>query len=191
MLIGHAVGVEVRHLVAAQDVAAAQLDGIHVHLPRRDVEKYFAGEGFVLPRTAVGGQARGVGEHRLVVEAGLRHPVRAGEEHADRRGGEHRVRRRVRPDVLDEVDVGGEDAAVLIERHPDIAVDVAGLTGRHQVLAPVLDPLQRARHLAGSQHDAHVFAHRHDLLAESTPGVAHDDPDVLRGDTEQPRTERT
>ncbi len=56
VLIGHAVGVEVRHLVATQNVSAAQFDGVHVHLSRRDVEKYFAGEGFVLPWTAVGGQ---------------------------------------------------------------------------------------------------------------------------------------
>ena len=69
-------------------------------------------------------------------------------------------------DVLDEVDVGGQDLAVVVERHPHLAVDVAGLPGRHQVLAPVLDPLQRRGHLAGGQQDAHVLAHRHDLLAE-------------------------
>ena len=56
VVVGHAVGVEVRHLVAAQDIAAAQLDGIHVHLACGDVEKDFAREGFVLPRTAVGGR---------------------------------------------------------------------------------------------------------------------------------------
>ena len=77
MVVRHAVGVEVRHLVAAQDVAAAQLDGIDVDLARRDVEKYFPREGFVLPGSAVGGEPGGVREHRLVVEAGLRHAVRA------------------------------------------------------------------------------------------------------------------
>ncbi len=190
VLIGHAVGVDVGHLVAAKDVAAAQLDGVHVHLPRGDVEKYFAREGFVLPRAAIGGKARRVGEHRLVVEARLRNPVGAREEHSDRRRGQHRVRRRIGADILNVVDVGGEDVALFVERHPDVAVDVAGLPGRHQVLPPVLDPFQGTGHLAGGQHDAHVFAHRDDLLAEATAGVAHDDPDVLRRDPEQSRAER-
>ena len=190
VVVRHAVGVDVRHLVAAQDVAAAQLDGIDADLARCDVEKDFAREGFVLPGAAVGGEPGGVREHRLVVEAGLRDAVRAGEEHADRGGGQHRVRRRIRADVLDEVDVGGEDVAVLVERHPGVAVDVSRLPGGHQVFAPVLDPLQRRGHLTGGQHDAHVFAHRHDLLAEAAAGVAHDDPDTLCGNAEQARAER-
>ena len=89
-----------------------------------------------------------------------------------------RIRRRIRADVLDEVDVDGEDVAVLVERHSHLAVDVSGLPGRHQVLAPVLDPLQRRGDLAGGQHDAHVLAHRDDLLAEPAAGVAHDDPNM-------------
>ena len=190
VVVGHAVGVEVRHLVAAQDVAAAQLDGVHVHLARGDVEKDFTREGFVLPRTAVGRKARGVREHGLVVEARLGNAVRAREEHADRGGGQHRVWRRISPDVLYEVDVGGEDVALVVERHPGLAVDMARLTRRHQVLATVLDPLQRERHLARGQQDAHVFAHRDDLLAESAAGVAHDDPHALRRDAQQSRGER-
>ena len=62
--------------------------------------------------------------------------------------------------------------------------------GRHQVLAPVLDPLQRGRHLARGEQDAHVLAHRDDLLAERAAGVAHDDPDALGGDAQQSGRER-
>ena len=62
---------------------------------------------------------------------------------------------------------------------PRLGVDVARLPGGHQVLAPVLDPLQRGRELACGQHDAHVFAQRDDLLAEAAAGVAHDDPNML------------
>ena len=87
VVVRHAVGVEVRHLVAAQHVAAAKIDGIHAHLARGDVEQDLAREGFVLPWTAIRRQTRGVREHRLVVEAGLGNPVRPGEEHADGRRG--------------------------------------------------------------------------------------------------------
>ena len=118
MVVGHAVGVEVRHLVAAQQVLAAQVDRVHVHLAGGDVQQHLARQGLVLPWSAIRGEARGVREHGLVVEAGLGHPVRAGEEHADGGGRQHRIRRRVRPDVVGEVDVDGEDVAVVIERHP-------------------------------------------------------------------------
>ena len=84
----------------------------------------------------------------------------------------------------------GEDVAVVVEGRADVAVDVAGLPGRHQVLAPVLDPLQRRGHLARGEHDAHVLAHRHDLLAESAAGVTHDDAHPLRGNAEQACAER-
>ena len=190
VVVRHAVRIEVRHLVAAQQVLATKIDRIHVHLARGDVEQDFAREGFVLPRPAIRRQARGIREHRLVVEAGLRNPVRAGEEHADGGGGQHRIRRRVRPDVVGEVDVDREDVAIVVEGHPGIAVDVPGLARRHQVLAPVLDPLQRRGHLARGQHDAHVFAHRDDLLAEPTAGVAHDDPHTLRRNAQQACAER-
>ena len=83
-----------------------------------------------------------------------RDPVRPGEEHAD---GERRAagrRGRVRTDVLHVVDarrrgyVPSSSNAIA-----DRAVLVAGLARRHEVLAPVLDPLDRRRHLAGGQHD--------------------------------------
>ena len=57
VVVRHAVGIDVRHLVAAQDVDATKFDGIHAHLPRGDVEQDLAREGFVLPWSAVGLQA--------------------------------------------------------------------------------------------------------------------------------------
>ena len=70
------------------------------------------------------------------------------------------------------------------------AVLVAGLARRHEVLAAVLDPLQRGRHLAGRQHQAHVLAERHDLLTEAAARVAHDHPDAVLRQPEQPGAER-
>ena len=66
---------------------------------------------------------------------------------------------------------------------------MARLAGAHQVLAPVLDPLHRRGHLQCGEHDAHLVAHDHDLLAEATAGVAHDDADPVLRDSEQPRRE--
>ena len=48
--------------------------------------------------------------------------------------------------------------AVVVERHAHVPVLVAGLPGGEQVLAPVLDPLQRRAELRRGEHDAHVLA---------------------------------
>ena len=69
------------------------------------------------------------------------------------------------------------------------AVLVARPARRHQVLAPVLDPLHRDRQLRGGEHEAHLLALHEDLLAEATAGVAGDGPDPVLGDAEQPGAE--
>ena len=101
------------------------------------------------------------------------------------------MRNRVCADVLNEVDVDGDEVAVLVERHSHLTLDVSGLPGGHQVLAPVLDPLHRRGELAGGQHHAHVLAQRDDLLTEPAAGVAHDDPNTLCRQPQQASAERT
>ncbi len=66
---------------------------------------------------------------------------------------------------------------------------VAGLPGGEEVLAAVLHPLHRRAELRRRQHQAHLVALHHDLLAEATPGVAHHDADAVLGDAEQPGAE--
>ena len=93
--------------------------------------------------------------------------------------------RRVRTAIGDEVDVRGLDRAVGVERHRDAGVLVARLPGCEQVLAPVLDPLQRRADLGRREHQAHLVALHQHLLAEPAAGVAHDDADPVLGDSEQ------
>ena len=77
-----------------------------------------------------------------------------------------------------------------VERHGRGAVLLAGLARGEEVLAPVLDPLQRRTDLARREHDAHLVALHHDLLAEAATRVAHDDADAVLGEAEQPRAEQ-
>ena len=53
-----------------------------------------------------------------------------------------------------------------------VAVLVPRLPGGEQVLAPVLDPLQRRADLRRGEHHAHLVALDEDLLAEAAAGVA-------------------
>ena len=71
-----------------------------------------------------------------------------------------------------------------------VGVLVARLPGGEQVLAPVLDPLHRRADLRRGEHQAHLVALHHDLLAEPAAGVAHHHPDAVLGDAEQPRAEQ-
>ena len=78
---------------------------------------------------------------------------------------------------------------VVIEGHRDVGRLVPRPSGRHQVLATVLDPLHGSRQLRGGEHDAHLLALHEDLLAEPTAGVPGDGPDPVLRDAEQPGAE--
>jgi hypothetical protein len=88
------------------------------------------------------------------------------------------------------VDLGRHQRPVLVERDPHGGVLVAGLAGRQQVLAAVLDPLQRGGDLAGREQHAHVLPQGQHLLAEAAAGVAGDHPDAVLGQAEHPGAER-
>ena len=70
-----------------------------------------------------------------------------------------------------------------------VSVLVTGHPRRKQVLAPVLDPLERHREPHRRERDAHVLSHRRDLLTEPTAGVPGDGPDPVLRDAEQPGAE--
>lgn len=95
------------------------------------------------------------------------------------------------PKILDVVERRGQDAAVLVEGDARLAVLVARLACREEVLLAVLDPLERGRQLAGREHHAHVLALRQDLLPEAAAGVPHHDAHPVLGDAEQSRAEGT
>ena len=77
----------------------------------------------------------------------------------DRGGGADRPRRRVGADVLHVIDLGGQRCVPSSSNAMrTVAVLVAGLARRDQVLPAVLDPLERGRQLAGGEHEAHVLA---------------------------------
>ena len=84
----------------------------------------------------------------------------------------------------------GLDRAVGVERHLHGGVLVTRLSGREQVLAAVLDPLQRRTDLRRGEHQAHLVALDHDLLAEPAAGVAHHDADAVLGHPEQAGAEQ-
>ena len=72
-----------------------------------------------------------------------RHAVGAGQHGGGEIGHGRRVRAHVGAVVVEELVVDAEDAAVFVDRRPDLVALLARVIGGDQVLAPVLDPFDR------------------------------------------------
>ena len=104
--------------------------------------------------------------------------VRAREQHRVHAGRAHRVR----ADVAHVVGGDGLDDAVVVERDLHVRELVARVTGRQQVLAAVLDPLDRLAEEERREHDRALLAVHEHLLAEAAADVARGDVHVALGD---------
>ena len=94
------------------------------------------------------------------------------------------------PVVGEYVDPDPEDPAVPGRGDLALHVVVAGERGGHQVLAPVLDPLDRLPGEDRADHREHVAGVDADLVAEAAADVRGDDLDVVLGDPGDQRVDR-
>ena len=118
----------------------------------------------------------------------IRQPVGAAEQapgHQRLDPGGPRVDR-VRADVAGDVGLERQQVAFLREACLHQVTVIAGVGGGQQVLASVLDPLdRRARHGQGHQAQRDVLGVQHGLDAETSAHVGRDDPDAAFGQAEQ------
>ena len=140
-------------------------DGVH-HL--------LAADGLHHPRAAVGAAPARVRVDGLGREPDPGDPVRAGVEDPDEADGAA-AGGREGADVLDELGPGTEDVPVGVEGEAQRHAVVAGVLARHQVLATVLDPLDRPTEALAGEHDRELLGDHEHLLAEAAADVAHHD----------------
>ena len=169
-----------RQVVGSEEVPAPQLDRVDPERPGRVVDRHLARRRLEHPWAAVGALAHGVRP-----DHGRREPepgdlVRPGEQERvhDRRA------RRVCADVGHVLDRDGLDDLVVVDRESDLAVFVARVRRRDEVLAPVLDPLDRSTEESRREHDRALLAEHEHLLAEATADIARVDANVALGDPE-------
>ena len=91
---------------------------------------------------------------------------------------------RVRADVGDVLDRDRLDDALGVDRHPHVPVLVARVGRRDQVLAPILDPLDRASEQPRREHDRALLPEHVHLLAEPAADVVGGDVHRALGDAE-------
>ena len=151
-----------RHVVLTHHVLQAQVGRPHAEGASDDVEHPLARPRLVRPRspvrdiaTLVGGDGAGPDLERVPpVRTGEHHPHHAAEHrHRDREGG-------VRTLVEHEVDTQAAQRAVVVDRDRHGDVLLAGVAAVEQVLAAVLDPLERATEIDRRGRERDVFARR-------------------------------
>jgi hypothetical protein len=132
----------VRKVGMLDDVASAQVERVDPHPSRRDVDHDLARGGRLHhPGPAVCAASRGVRDHARTRATDLPDLVGAGEESQDGRAA---APGRIRPEVVDVLDLHGNDRAVGVERDRHLRLLGARVRRGDEVLPAVLDPLHGA-----------------------------------------------
>ena len=157
-----------------------KLERVEADLARGVLEHLFPRGGLHHPRTTVRRGTAGVGVDRGAVPAEVGNPVRAGEQHPDQRAGRtagHGEGAR----VVEVLHVGGHDQPVVVDCQRDVALLLACMGGRDEVLAPVFAPLDRRAELVRGDCDHDLLAADERLEAEPATDVADLHPDLVLG----------
>lgn len=174
-IIGHDRRKRVGHLGRGQEITAADCEPIEIEVARGEIEQALAEEAALeAPRCAIRARRRLVAHHRVRRDAQVRHAIWPGEElrHvAHRRGA---VRPHIGADVDEDVAANAADRAVVFERDFHIAFGLARVGDRHEMLAPVLDPLDRVTEAARGKRHQEILRVEFAACAKSAADVVFD-----------------
>ena len=178
-------------LLGLDEVLAAQVDGVHAQVPGHHVEHALAEvAGLVAARGPVGAHPHLVGHDAADVGLVGRDPVGAG-QHAGG-GGRHQpaVGADVGAHVAVDVGAHAQQRAVLARGDLQLAAHLPRVVGGHQVLAPILDPLDRPPELHGGVGDQVVLRVELAADAEAAAHVGLDEVDTVLRHLQQRRQHR-
>ncbi len=123
-------------------------------------------------RRAIGRRRRLVGQAEMTDRAIGRDPIGAG-QHADRHLGDARAMRAdIGALVEEELVLQGQDTPLGIDRDAGVMVLLARVVGRHQMLAPILDPFDRAAQPQRGEAHQKILGVKLAADAETAAGIA-------------------
>ena len=93
--------------------------------------------------------------------------------------------------VAVDVAAQAEDGAIARARDLEVAVDLARVIGRHQMLAAILDPFDRAADMAGRERDEEILGIELAAHAEAAADVELDHVDGMLGKPQHGREHAT
>ena len=175
------------HLVRLDQVTASHLDRLEPQFPGDEADDPLHDEGAVRPAgAAVGRDHRRVGVDHLELDRVVTEPVRPGELRRGDEGDDEAIRC-IGAGVVDEAVAQREDPSVAVDGDLDVVALAAFLVGGHQVLAPVLRPLDRpAEADRRVRHQDLLRVEEHDLGAEASAHVGRDHLHVELRQAEDP-----
>ena len=157
-------------LLGLDQVLAAQVDGVDVQVRGHHVEQALPEiTGLVPPRGAVGAHPHLVGHDAVYVGLVGRDPVRPGQHSGGGRRHQAAVGADVRAHVAVDEGAHAQQRAVPARGDLQLAAHLPRVIGRHQVLAPILDPFHRPPQLHGGVGDQEVL--RVELAADAEPAA--------------------
>jgi hypothetical protein len=137
---------------------AAELHRIDTKVARHHVEQPFAKEvRLEPPGRPHGADRRLAGHQRLDRDGDVANAVRAGQELRRLRRHHPAVGADIGAHVAVDVAAQAEDDPVARAGDLDVAVDLARVVGRHQVLAAILDPFHRPADVAGRERNQEIL----------------------------------
>ena len=177
-LVGHELAGRERQLGLGDQVLAAEVHGIEAEITRHHVDEALAEEVGLEPAgRADGADRRLAGHQRFDGDGDVADSIGAGQELRGLRRHHAAVGADIGAHVAVDVAAQAEDVAVARAGDLDVAIDLARVIGRHQVLAAVLDPFHRAADVAGRERDQEILGIELAAHAEAAADVGLDHVD--------------
>ncbi len=175
--------------VVGNEIPAPDLDSIHVHLARRDIDE--ALEQVCRLRAAgaaIGIDRHGVGEHRAHLDIDRRRRVNAGEQGRVQIGRDAgREGRQIGADIGERRDAQRQELAVLVQRQLCGRDVVAPMRVGHERFGTVRRPLHRPLQLAGGPGNDRLLGVVVDLGAEAAADIGRKDAQLAFRDMQHER----
>ena len=170
---------DIGHLLRRHQIAAADFGAVESELVGDAVEQALHGKGALGIAGAAhrhGGDLVGL-DHAYVNLKGRQH-VGTGQRRR-RVVGKVDALRRVGAFVVDHVSAHAEQVAVFVEGDLEIPILVAFLHGGEEMLAPILDPLDRPPQQETGRGERHLLRIHDELGAEAAADVGRHDPELV------------
>ena len=183
--VGRNLGDVIGHLGLRNEIAPPELDAVDTKIVRDKIEQPLAEKiRLEAARTAIGARRRLVGELHRDIEIDVRNAVRPRHELRDVARRHETVGADIGADIRPGVAAQAENRSVAAAGDLDVAVRVARVLRRHQVLAAVLGPFDRAAGAARGKRYEEIFGIKLAARAEAAADIVLDEIDLVFGKTE-------
>src|SRR6516162_5108787 len=171
----------VRHLASADQVAPTHLGAVDPQVARRELDEPLAKErALVAAGRAIGARWGLIGEQRRRGHPHIWHAIWAGETLRQGARRDQPVGADIGPEIDEHLAAQSEDRAVAAAGDLDLAICLARMVHRGQMLAPVLEPADRTTDMPCGERDQEVLGIELAAGAKAAANIVLGQVDVAR-----------